>query len=177
MENSGILGLTMERAGKEFVIYKSFEVAASLEDQQRLKGARLSFNKYSGVQEWNNCIFLWVNLGSNGNAVVNTFLDGGKQITWFGGSKMTDDSPIVEKLIRWGNEATDSASKIILWCRKFDPGTKTFLPYVCLGRLSYHDHEAGSRPLAFVWNLLDCDRMANHRDTRVREMFQSFILS
>jgi hypothetical protein len=174
-DKGGILGLLMERAGKEFVIYKSFEVAASLEDYQRLEGARLSFNKYSGVQEWKNCIFLWVNLGAHGNTVVNTFLDGGKQITWFGGSKMTDDSPIIKKLIQWGKEATDSSSKIILWCRKFDTSTKAFSPYVCLGRLSYHHHEPGSRPLEFVWNLLDCERIANHPDAQVRETFQTFI--
>lgn len=40
----------------------------------------ISFNKYSGVQEWqNDALFLWVNLGAGGD-VVNDFLNGGRQV-------------------------------------------------------------------------------------------------
>ncbi len=175
--NAGLLGLPMERVGKEFVIYKSFDVAASVEDRQRLEGARLSFNKYSGVQEWNDCVFLWVNLGAKGNTVVNDFMKSGTQITWFGGSRMVDETPVVERLIRWGKEATDSHSKIILWCRRFDSSMKAFGPYICLGRLSYHSHLQGSRPLAFLWNLLDFDRLTNNPDVDVQNNFRHLLQS
>ena len=53
------------------------------------------FSKYSGVLEWNNCIYLWVNLGGNISSLAaetsydNTFLDEGRSFVWFGGSKMT----------------------------------------------------------------------------------------
>ena len=74
---------------------------------------RLSFNKYSGVQEWysNNTIFLWVNLNNNksssgrGFVAANDFLNDGRQITWFGGSRMYDGSPIIESLIKIGKNA------------------------------------------------------------------------
>ena len=70
------------------------------------------FSKYSGVLEWKNCVFLWVNLGpglasSNGSGMDdeigsvggrkgsveltydNTFLNEGRSFVWFGGNKMT----------------------------------------------------------------------------------------
>jgi len=69
----GLLGNMMERTGKAFV----------MEEAARRCGMdvnNISFNKYSGVQEWkNDALFLWVNLG-NGGEVVNDFLDSGRQV-------------------------------------------------------------------------------------------------
>lgn len=172
----GLLGVSMMQTGKDFVVYKSFEVAASSVDQQRLEGARLSFNKYSGVQEWEDCIFLWVNLGDKNNSVFNEFLNEGDQITWYGGSRMVDESiPVVSKLLEWGKQATDISSRIVLWCRRFDVERKAFGPYVCLGRLAYQSHEPGSYPLAFVWKLLDYERLRKHEDDQMREGFRALI--
>jgi hypothetical protein len=171
----GILGISMERTGKEFVIYESFALAASTEEQDRLQGSRLSFNKYCGVQEWRNSIFLWVNLGNkDNNPVVNDFLEDAKQITWFGGSRMHDESPVIHKLIQRGKEATALSSRIVLWCRKYQRDIKQFTPYVCFGRLAYHSHVPESQPLAFVWNLLDSEAFQNHSDPLVRARFQEF---
>jgi hypothetical protein len=53
------------------------------------------FNKYSGVAEWQNSIFLWVNIGDNeddndpDNIYVNSFDDAGRAMVWFGGNRMT----------------------------------------------------------------------------------------
>ena len=182
--DDGVLGLLMEKNGKEFVINESYERAAVESDKLRTEGySRLSFNKYCGVQEWGNAIFLWVNLGDKGT-VVNDFLHGGEQITWFGGSRMHDDSPVIHKLLRLGKEATTSSStsssssspssNIILWCRKYLVEKKQFSPYMCLGRLAYQSHEPGSYPLSFVWTLLDYDALRNHSDKEVRLRFQSF---
>lgn len=185
----GLLGIPMEKTGKEFVVYEAFEQAASQEDQLRLENSRLSFNKYSGVQEWENCIFLWVNLGGKGNSVFNEFLEGGHQITWFGGSRMVDDSPIVQKLLAWGKEPTSwhtsteskgsdsNYSKLVLWCRRFEVERKAFGPYICLGRLAYASHEPASYPLSFVWRLLDAEKLLTHEDTKVRSAFQAMIKS
>ena len=177
VKQTGLLGLPLEQTGKEYVISKSFQMAASSRDKLRIgESSRLSFNKYSGVQEWQNCIFLWVNLGAKGEGlVVNEFQDGGTKITWFGGSRMVNDTPVVEKLIRWGREATDVSSKIVLWCRRFDSEQKRFHPYVCLGRLSYVSHEPGSQPLAFVWSLLDAQRLKKSDSSAVRESFQQIL--
>ena len=45
-----------------------------------------------------------------GKAVVNDFLKDGRQITWFGGSRMYDDSPIIESLIKIGKNAQRRAA-------------------------------------------------------------------
>lgn len=52
------------------------------------------FSKYSGVCEWRDCVFLWVNMYSHMDAASkcqypNEFLDKGRLIKWFGGSKMS----------------------------------------------------------------------------------------
>lgn len=45
------------------------------------------FNKYPGVLEWKNCIYLWVNIGGSGG-YTNNFFEKGKQMIWYGGSTM-----------------------------------------------------------------------------------------
>ena len=209
---TGLLGKMMDHTGKEFVINESFANAASPQDQERLENTnKLSFNKYCGVQEWKNAIFLWVNLDTEDSP--NDFLDGARQVTWFGGSRMHDDSPVIHKLIQYGNEVlssgatkigssnatitnneeggdatttttttsdnnkatTDSdSSNIILWCRRYRPEVKKFSPYVCFGRLGYKSHVPGSRPLSFVWELLDYEGLKHHDDEVVRETFEQF---
>ena len=52
-------------------------------------GSAPKFSKYSGVCEWNNCVFLWVNVMKKvGAGYGNTFNEEGRFMTWFGGSKM-----------------------------------------------------------------------------------------
>lgn len=203
----GLLGKIVARPGKDYVIHKSFAKAAHLEDRDRLKGenTKLSFNKYSGVQEWKvrlacsfhwikiahprimfssydthsfcmhtittdivqNCIFLWVNLGNSDSP--NEFLENGSSITWYGGSRMHESSPIFLKLI-----ANDHDSNIILWCRRYTPETKTLSPYVCFGRLKYRSHEHGSYPLKFVWDLDDYYDLLLHADFARVQTFNLF---
>lgn len=70
----GLLGSIMATTGKAFVM----EEAAQ---RSGLDVHNISFNKYSGVQEWqNDALFLWVNLG-NGGDVINDFLNGGRQVS------------------------------------------------------------------------------------------------
>lgn len=52
------------------------------------------FSKYSGVVQWANGFFLWVNLSPPsdhkgvGGYYPNMFLEEGRFLTWFGGSMM-----------------------------------------------------------------------------------------
>jgi hypothetical protein len=174
----GLIGQMMDHTGKEFVINESFSLAAYPEDQTRLAGSRLSFNKYCGVQEFKNAVFLWINLGSKDNPVVNDFLDDAKRVTWFGGSRMHDESPVIHKLLQYGQQddkvSNSPHSDIILWCRRYQTDTKQFTPYVCFGRLTYHSHVPQSHPLKFIWNLVDYDELKNHADAAVRERFAAF---
>lgn len=90
---------------------------------------------------------------------------------------MHDETPVIQKLIARGKKANnkpkkepddtgsnfDTSDGIILFCRLLDE-KKRALPYVCLGRLGYHSHIPGSRPLQFVWNLLDYEQLAIKSD-------------
>jgi hypothetical protein len=174
------LGKPLANAGKEFVIEETFQkAAASQEDLDRLGGVKLSFNKYCGVQQWKNGAFLWVNMGGGGgasNTVVNEFLEEGRLVTWFGGSRMDEESSVIQTLIQVGKEASAKfpvplESGIVLWCRQFYTKSKKFGPYVCLGRLGYHSHVPGSYPVAFTWKLLD--RQALTESSEKRKVFES----
>lgn len=66
-------------------------------------GTQPRFSKYSGVCEWKNCVFLWVNIMKESckGGYNNTFNEKGRFMTWFGGSKMSEGKPIliVEQLM------------------------------------------------------------------------------
>ena len=132
--NPGLLGKQMECNGKNFVMTESAKIAVD-----GFSGGSISFNKYSGVQEWGNSVlFLWVNLNAPNSEVVNDFLEEGRQVTWFGGSRMHPGTASIQKLLQVGsrNDLKDSPNHgVILWCRQYIPAEKTFSPYVCLGRL------------------------------------------
>ncbi len=137
----------------------------------------LSFNKYSGVCEWSNeAIFLWVNINAPNADVKNEFFllnaddksNTIMQMSWFGGSRMKEDSAVIQNLITIGQKAAmkdDGIDNndmtladdcgIVLWCRLYDDQKKSFGPYVCLGRLSYHIHDPQVHPIKFIWNLED----------------------
>ena len=69
----------MEHTGKAFVMEEAVRRCPPSSDELSVP-SKLSFNKYSGVQEWkNDTMFLWVNLGGKGD-VVNDFLDNGRQV-------------------------------------------------------------------------------------------------
>jgi len=128
--------------------------------------AAISFNKYSGVCEFqNNALFLWVNMNTPDADIKNDFVvDNDKaRMTWYGGSRMKEESPVIQKLISIGKSAANGdlpeSCGIVLWYRMYNIEKRNFEPYSCLGRLSYHSHESGSQPIQFVWNLLDYDRL------------------
>jgi hypothetical protein len=85
---------------------------------------------------------------------------------------MHDDTPVIRELIRRGREGYKS--NIVMWCRRYSHESKSYTPYVCLGRMGYRSHVAGSRPIAFVWDLLDYDMLRKSSDRDVRERFDLF---
>jgi hypothetical protein len=73
------LGCLQEETGKLFVVLRANN------------GISPRFSKYSGVLEWKNCVFLWVNLHcKNKSQYDNEFFEGGKSFVWFGGSRMVE---------------------------------------------------------------------------------------
>ena len=110
-------------------------------------GTLYKFNKYSGVTEWNNSLFLWVNLFDEKNEFINSFLHGGKNIQWFGGSKMHKDSPVIQRLCDNYHEKRNDS--ILLFARL--PSK----PYFCLGRCKAKTLHLKKSPICIVWELLD----------------------
>lgn len=147
----------------------------------------ISFNKYNGVCEWkNDAVFLWVNIGSPDADVKNEFFqiahddsDKGMQMTWYGGSRMTADSNVIQKLVTIGQKAANDelspSDGIVLWCRLYNKEKKTFGPYACLGRLSYYSHDANVQPIQFVWNLMDYNILSRTSKNDADNVFQQII--
>jgi hypothetical protein len=156
----GYLGRTMAQTGKAHVMQECARYrlvsSSSLSNVVPINSSNeppISFNKYSGVQEWgNDVLFLWINLNGPQSDVTNEFPHQGRHVTWYGGSNMHDQTKVIGQLVRVGMhvaEAKTSANRnessgdskvhdpaIILWCRQYDSSVKAFGPYVCLGRLS-----------------------------------------
>ena len=159
------LGQELECTGKATVIDAALEASAEAYSGMFYTAAGpLSFNKFSGILEWqNDAMFLFVNINAPGADVVNEFLDGGRKMTWFGGSRMHDGTTSIQNLIRVGRRARDGKltedNGIVLWVRLHDPKIKGFTPYINLGRVAYDTHAPGTRPLEFVLKLLDYDEL------------------
>lgn len=106
-------------------------------------GTAPKFSKYSGVVEWKNCVFLWVNIGVPGGEYNNSFSEGGKYITWFGGSRMHADTPVTKRLLKGGGSET-----VLLWVRLEKE------PYTCLGPVKVVESDIGVHPITIKWELL-----------------------
>lgn len=110
------------------------------------------FNKYCGVAEWTNALFLWVNL--DGAAYANTFSQRGKQVMWFGGSRMAAESRLVQRLYAAGVGAgAGGGDEVLLFVRTDGQ------PYTCLGRLKCVAADLAAQPIAIKWELLDHERL------------------
>ena len=55
------------------------------------------FSKYSGIAEWRNCIYVFVNVG--GKDYDNVFMDGGERMTWFAQPRHTLESPVIRRCL------------------------------------------------------------------------------
>jgi len=104
----------------------------------------VKFSKYSGIAEFRNAVILWVNVG--GRDYENQFLDQGRKMTWFAGSRHVPETPVIQRLL-----AGDDT--ILLFCR-IQPGA-----YVLCGRVSRAEIDLEVHPLRFTWNLDDFDAM------------------
>jgi hypothetical protein len=131
------LGIRMAATGKAHVMNECAKLCRNGD------GTNVSFNKYSGVQEWGNDVFfLWINLDAPQSTVDNDFSHG--TIGWYGGSRHHDGSPVMARL--------KVARTVLLWCRKYHE--TGFGPYSLLGRLSVRVVENGFRTSRYDGSLL-----------------------
>ena len=120
--------------------------------------------RYSGSLEWRNAIVLWVNVG--GADYNNQFFfepaTGGQgllKMTWFSGSRMHADTPVIRRLmlaVKASKKSPETA--ILLFCRGVE-GTG-YGKYVFCGRVKPRGTggefcDLSARPMRFVWALED----------------------
>jgi hypothetical protein len=136
-------------------------------------GKNCVFNRMSGIQQFKNAIFLFVNVEEDENGGYrNCFLNDGRQIYWFAQDRMNEASPLVLQLIHHESGYSFVPGKEL--DEKIDDSdSKDFLPpaqvclimrlpgepYVFCGRLQYVSHLHEPKPIRFTWNLLDFDKL------------------
>lgn len=120
--------------------------------------------RYAGVVEWANAIVLWVNV--DGSDYDNLFLKGGREITWFAGSRVTGETPVLLRLLEAGREGKGNGveakkkNEILLFCRLQGE------PYVCMGRVAHTWYETRRHPVKVVWKLRDYEAIKHSADVR-----------
>jgi hypothetical protein len=142
-------------------------------------GKTPKFNKYPGVIEWKNCLYLWVNIGGK-TGYTNTFSEKGRFMMWYGGSKMKADSRVTLRLIHPSNrsktynksipnvkeeesKSTSSPSydgncghhRILLFVRLENEN------YCCLGEVAYVAIDLEQSPIKIKWELKHFDQISS----------------
>lgn len=115
--------------------------------------------------EWANAIVLWVNV--DGSDYDNLFLKGGREMTWFAGSRVTGETPVLLRLLEAGREGKEdregekkNKDEILLFCRLQGE------PYVCMGRVAHTWYETRRHPVKVVWRLRDYEAIKDSADVR-----------
>jgi hypothetical protein len=125
------------------------------------------FSKYSGVVEWKNCVYLWVNLGqSKPGEYINKFTEKGKYMTWYGGSRMHAESPITHRILPPGQVVSSMLDPAPLIKKSKNNLILLFVrlegePYCCLGPVKAEKYDIDTHPVAFTWELLLWDKLQN----------------
>jgi hypothetical protein len=141
--------------------------------------AHPKFSKMSGIQEWKNCVVLYVNVGDKyGNSYDNVFTNCGGCITWFAQPRQDEESSPIKtilstmskkevsceetknKALEEGEEAEKAFPKwpVHLFCR-MEGETYTYC-----GRLKALNYEANKRPMKFTFQLLDAPLLRVSQD-------------
>jgi len=128
------------------------------------------FSKMSGIQEWANCVALYVNVGDkHGNTYNNVFTHAGSRITWFAQPRQNEDTPVIRSIVATANMEEESVEDtreranteegvqgikgkdwpLHLFCRM--EGCE----YVYCGRLKMIDYQPSKHQMKFTMRLVD----------------------
>merc|ERR1711904_108916 len=132
----------------------------------RLRGSRQppKFSKYSGIQEWANAVALFINVtGKNGQLYQNIFMDNFERMTWFAQKYHVEETPVVQRLLRLtskreGDDSSRERDPVLLFCRREGE------PYIFCGRTALDHFDAESRPLKFIWKLVDNEVLRSSKE-------------
>jgi len=136
------------------------------------------FSKYSGVAEMADAVAVFVNLDKGAGEVYdNAFSHGGRRMSWFASSRMHEETPAIQRMLRTLPAATSSpqpgvqavpaaaqedqgpladqppgaAERVLLFLR--EPGCY----YTFCGEIRAVGWAPGSRPLQLTWELVHFD--------------------
>ena len=134
-------------------------------------GGTVRFNRYSGIQEWQNAVSglvrtphaawcrraltseatrqvaLFVNVRGKSGSYANIFLQGGRQMTWFAQPTQSAETPVIRRLLACRD--LNAATPVLLFIREEG------CAYVYAGRLTCHEYFPRASPLKLVWQLAD----------------------
>jgi hypothetical protein len=134
--------------------------AMKLAAMQRLHGSQrqISFNKYSGVIEFQNCVALFMNVRGKAG-YQNMFLEAGRVMTFYGAAGMTADTPAMRRILAsQGSTAVTGINDIVLFCREEG------CAYVYAGPVAMRCYYPQSAPLKLELVLLEHSRLVGAPD-------------
>ena len=127
------------------------------------------FSKMSGIQEWKNCVALYVNVGDkHGNAYDNVFTRAGSRITWFAQPRQDEDSPVIKSIMKTSTLEEESVEDAVTRAENGEEAAPKYVDwplhlfcrmegceYVYCGRLKMVDVDTKKRPMKFTMRLVD----------------------
>jgi hypothetical protein len=156
-ENNANLSLLL---GTDFLGHpcEEYGKAAIMQKSSLVNHHQIRFNKYSGVVEWQNALFLWVNIGGS-QGYKNTFEANGEYISWFGGSSMHKESRIVKRLLHPMNNGLRTIKSEVN-ITKIDG--EAIERNASLSNHSFHDNQSNNN--TYYTNGLDNDDQNNNQN-------------
>ncbi|KAM3571145.1 hypothetical protein VYU27_006822 [Nannochloropsis oceanica] len=154
------------------------------------EGGPVKFSKYAGVVEWRNCMVLWVNV--DGNDYENLWLEGGRKLTWFAGSRVKPETPVMVRLLAAGSAGgrkdgsegengekekgkergkggEESWTEVQKEDKERQEDVLLFCrsqggPYVCMGRVWHVWFDTRTHPIKVLWILRDWEEIWRKKD-------------
>ena len=104
---------------------------------------QISFNKMSGITEWKNGCFIWLNLDDH-TPYYNQFFKVQDQLhfKWYGSPRHRADTPVILRLL-------DPSTEVFLFCRLVCEN------YINYGRIICFAVDLLSHPISIEWILKD----------------------
>ena len=136
------------------------------------------FSKYSGIQEWENCISLFVNVDSSN--YDNVWSNKGANMTWFAQQHQTVETRVIRRMLEScqdetifeQNDETDDNATYLKSCIENEMKQTPILlfirnvgeAYVFCGAVKAFKVFLFEQPIRFIWNLNDWDTLQTKAD-------------
>ncbi|KXS19136.1 hypothetical protein M427DRAFT_152648 [Gonapodya prolifera JEL478] len=124
----------------------------------------ISFNKYAGIIEWTNCIFLFVNVPlppshdnkgkrAPASSYENAFSTTERTVSFFGKPSQHSETPVIQRIV-------EKKDPVLLFCRYEGQQYRFF------GRLELVVSSLQQSPIAFTFRMLDWSAIEAQPDAK-----------